>query len=648
MAKSTSGKYQGSLSLEWFNKQKAILLLNEHDPKKEGDIPAPRINWINRDDALFYEIDEEEGKGLSPYWVDRNDIRVKEARPLVFKKAYIAEAQDKKGSLPGMDLEYKVKESKVDDPAIQNWLIKGDNLLTLLAVKSHFDKMPNDQRVKCIYIDPPFNTENAFEHYDDNFSHSEWLTLMRDRLQILRDVLTPDGVIFIHIDDNEVGYLTVLGDEIFGRENRIFFTTFKQGSATGHKAINPGCVNTTNFVLCWARDRDSWKETNKSVRLFVEKKSGRDERYNQYITNCEDGYEAWGFMPLAQAFAASKGVDPRQAKKLIQRYDQELDSFAVENKHRVARLARPDYDNISEEARSLIDQSKKKPKKIIFLKRQDLSDMYFIDGQRILFLENTMKKVDGRLVFGEPLTTMWDDLLSNNIHNEGGVSFPKGKKPEALIKRVLELSTKEGDYVLDCFGGSGTTFAVAHKMNRKWIGIEIGKHADSHIIPRLKSVLDGDDSSGVTKLVGWSGGGSFKYYHLGPSIIHIDKKTGKGEFNWKLGREFLQESLLHSYDFVPDETVEFQQDLGGDAPAIGRLETSKGVIFGVAWLVAPDEPALSIDAATVQALYNTLKKHSPKSVHVFTNKGWDIKQDAMPEDMEIVKVPHAIFADLER
>lgn len=176
----------------------------------------------------------------------------------------------------------------------------------------------------------------------------------------------------------------------------------------------------------------------------------------------------------------------------------------------------------------------------------------------------------------------------------------------------------------------------------------MGTHADSHIIPRLVGTIKGDVIGDVYSESEWKGGGAFKYYHLGPSIIHIDKKSGKGEFNWKLGREFLQESLLHSYDFVPDETIEFHQGLGGDAPAIGRLETSKGVILGVAWLVAPDEPAVSIDAETAQALYNTLKQHSPKSIHVFTNKGWDIKQDAMPADMEIVKVPHAIFADLER
>lgn len=185
-------------------------------------------------------------------------------------------------------------------------------------------------------------------------------------------------------------------------------------------------------------------------------------------------------------------------------------------------------------------------------------------------------------------------------------------------------------------------------MRRRWVGVEVGEHAESLICGRLYQVISGSDKGGISASENWNGGGSFKYYQLGPSIIHVDKKTGKGEFNWKMGRESLQESLLQSYDFVPDATVKFSHGLGDDRPAIGRLESPKGVIFGVAWLVAPDEPAVSIDAKTVQALYNTLKGHNPRSIHVFTNKGWDIKQDAMPPDMEIVKVPHAIFAELER
>jgi adenine-specific DNA-methyltransferase len=648
MAKSASGKYQGSLTLEWFNKQKAVLLLDGAAPKKETDVPAPRINWINRDDALFYEIDEKEGLGVTPYWVDRNDIRVKEARPLVFQKSFAAEARDKKGTLPGLDIEYKVRESNGDEPDIQNWLIKGDNLLALNALKRHFDKLPDEKKVKCIYIDPPFNTENAFEHYDDNFSHSEWLTLMRDRLVVLKDLLSTDGSIFIHIDDNEVGYLTVLADEVFGRENRIFFVTFKQGSATGHKAINPGCVNTSNFVICWAKNKELWKEANKDNRVFVEKSSGRDPRYDQFITNYEKGYEHWEFVPLAQAFAKNNGVNPQDAKKQIDNYSAKLDQFVFENKHRVIQFARPDYDSVSEEAREYIDKSIKTPDRIFLLKRAGYSDMYFVRGKRIIFFEGTLKQIDGKLVPGEALSTIWLDLLSNNIHNEGGVDFPKGKKPESLIRRVLELSTREDDLVLDCFAGSGTTCAVAHKMKRRWICVEIGLHAKTHIIPRLKKVLDGEDQGGISKATDWTGGGAFKYYHLGPSIINVDAETGKGEFNWSLGREFLQESLLQSYDFIPDNSISFKQDMNGGSPLFGRLESAKGVILGVAWLGTPDEPDISIDAETVQALYSVLKQHKPISIHVFTNKGMDIKQETMPQDLEIIKVPHAIFANLER
>lgn len=171
-------QYKGSLTLEWFNKQKAILFRDENAPVGEHDIPAPRINWINKDEALFYEISEAEGKGLTPYWVDRNDIRVKEARPLIFQKAYQAKEKD-----TGMDTHWGLSESDTDDRDIQNILIKGDNLLALNVLKKHFDKLPDEQKVKCVYIDPPYNTGSAFEQYEDNLEHSQWLTLMRDRFK---------------------------------------------------------------------------------------------------------------------------------------------------------------------------------------------------------------------------------------------------------------------------------------------------------------------------------------------------------------------------------------------------------------------------------------------------------------------------------
>lgn len=161
-------QYKGSLSLDWYNKQKAILLRTEEETKIATDIPAPKINWVNKDEALFYETNEEEGRGISPFWVDRTDIRIKEARPLIFQKAYKAIPSDKKGSLPGLDVEYKIQELKIDEPSIENMLIKGDNLLALNTIKKMFNNKTELDRIKCIFIDPPYNTGKAFNQYDDN------------------------------------------------------------------------------------------------------------------------------------------------------------------------------------------------------------------------------------------------------------------------------------------------------------------------------------------------------------------------------------------------------------------------------------------------------------------------------------------------
>lgn len=613
MAKSASGKYQGSLSLEWFNKQKAVLLLGEEDAKKEGDIPAPRINWINRDDALFYEIDEEEGKGLSPYWVDRNDIRVKEARPLVFKKAYVAEAKDKKGSLPGMDVEYRVKESKVDDPAIQNWLIKGDNLLALNALKRHFEQLPDDEKIQCICIDPPYNTGSAFSHYDDGMEHSLWLTSIRDRVSLLWDLLSERGSLWIIIGDEEAHYLKVMCDGLLGRE--CFVTSFAWEKDQGRR--NDTDISTSHdHILLYAKNRDVWKAT----RNLLPRTEEQESRYKN-----PDGD------PRGPWLQGDNGTAKSGSDAL--RYPITTPS---------GRVVRPPVGNYWRFSESTFQQALKEGRVYFGLKGDGLPliKRYLTDVKQGVVPRTWWPASE----FGSNQQAKRDHLRKL-LPDIEPFSTPK---PEKLIERILHIATDQDGFVLDCFLGSGTIGAVATKMKRRWIGIEIGDQAESHIIPRLKKVMAGEDPGGVTEALDWHGGGSFKYYHLGPSIIHVDKKTGKGEFNWKLGREFLQESLLQSYDFMPDAAIKFSQDLAGDRPAIGRLESPKGVIFGVAWLVAPDEPAVSIDANTVQALYNTLKEHGPRSIHVFTNKGWDIKQDAMPPDMEIIKVPHAIFAELER
>ncbi len=433
-----------------------------------------------------------------------------------------------------------------DNDIFDNRLIFGDNLLALKSLEQQFSG-----QVKCVYIDPPFNTQQAFDYYDDGYEHSIWLGLIRDRAESLRRLLSDDGTLFVHIDDNELGYLIALLDEVFGRANRVSVVTFKQGSATGHKAINPGVVSTTNFILIYAKNKSLWRPN----RVFTAR-AERDKRYGQFIENPQEPFSRWRFITLASAFAMSIGMPERGLKKTLgDLYEEQLSEFVMNNAERVVRLARPDYKAVSSEAREMIDRSKARSGEVVLLEREAHSNMYFVNGERILFYSDKLKIIDGKYVAGEPLTSLWDDILSNNLHNEGGIEFPKGKKPEGLIKRCLDLATKPGDIVLDSFAGSGTTGAVAHKMGRRWIMVELGEHCHSHVIPRLKKVINGEDSAGVTAAMNWKGGGGFRYYRLAPSLI-VNDRWGNPVINPEYNAAQLAEALakLEGFTYAPSET----------------------------------------------------------------------------------------------
>lgn len=421
-----------------------------------------------------------------------------------------------------------------------NLLIQGDNLLALKALESKYAG-----QVKCVYVDPPFNTQQALPYYEDGYEHSLWLCLIRDRMESIRRLLCEEGTLFVHIDDNELAYLMVLLDEVFGRSNRVSVITFKQGSATGHKSINPGVVSTTNFVLVYAKNKNLWKPN----KVFTAREE-RDTRYAQFIANYEDHFSQWRFTTLTKAFAQSLGLQEKGLKKsLAEQYQPLLNSFVMENPEKVVRLARPDYKAVSSEAREMIDESKRRPNEVLLLERKAHSPMYFANGERILFYKDKLKLIDSVYVAGEPLTSLWDDILSNNLHNEGGVDFPKGKKPEALIKRCLDLATNPGDLVLDSFAGSGTTGAVAHKMGRRWIMVELGEHCHTHIVPRLKKVIDGTDQGGISQTVGWQGGGGFRYMRLAPSLLKKDQ-WGNWVINPAYNAEMLAEAMCKHMGFT--------------------------------------------------------------------------------------------------
>ena len=286
----------------------------------------------------------------------------------------------------------------------------------------------------------------------------------------------------------------------------------------------------------------------------------RDKRYGQFIENSAEPYSTWRFTTLTKAFARSLEISEKGIKKALgEKFEELLSEFVMKNAQQVVRLARPDYKAVSSDARTMIDESKATPTSVFLLKREAHSNMYFTNGERILFYSEKLKLIDGQYVAGEPLTSLWDDILSNNLHNEGGVEFPKGKKPEALIKRCFDLATKPGDIVLDSFAGSGTTGVVAHKMRRRWIMVELGGHCHTHIIPRLQSVIDGEDQGGISKAVGWQGGGGFRYYELAPTLLATDR-WGNLVINPEYDAAMLSAAMckLEGFAYAPSEALWWQ------------------------------------------------------------------------------------------
>ena len=456
---------------------------------------------------------------------------------------------------PRLLIENTALSNTAADPDTQNMLIHGDNLLALKALESKFAG-----QVKCIYIDPPFNTGQAFENYDDNLEMSIWLDLMRSRLQIIHTLLKDDGTLFVHIDDQNLPYLTLLLDEIFGKQNRLYLITFKQGAATGHNAINPGCVTTTNFILIYSKSKEHWHPN----RLYTNRGS-RDKRYGNFITNINDPFPSWNLITLTEAFAEERKLSIKEARAFIKSYPEQMDQFVLEHCESVIQLVNPDYNSVGAETRAMIDESRNKPNEILRQVRDGYSDIYLLNGKRIIFYRDKLKKVDGEYVPGEPLTTLWDDLLSNNLHNEGGVNFPKGKKPEALIKRCIELSSDLGDIVLDSFLGSGTTAAVAHKMKRRWIGIEMGKQAYTHCKPRIDDAIANNDASGITKSVDWQGGGGYRFYEVAPTLINKDA-FDEYVINEDYDANMLAAAVaLHEgFHYQPDGELFWKQSVGNE------------------------------------------------------------------------------------
>jgi adenine-specific DNA-methyltransferase len=299
-------------------------------------------------------------------------------------------------------------------------------------------------------------------------------------------------------------------DGVFGRENRVATVTIVRSASTGHKARNAGPVNVADYLLIYAKEKRRW-------RSFPQERVRRDYdfAYMTYLENREEDCAKWRFVPIGKLVCKELGYKAMQAAtRALGRDEAEraIARFAMKNYANVVRFAQPRYEAVSTEARAWIDRSKLDPTRVYCLKRPRFKEMFLRGGNRILFLSDKVRVIDDRPVLVEPLTSVWDDVPFQGIAREGGVVFSRNKKPERLLARILAMSTSPGDWVLDPFLGSGTTAAVAQKMGRRWVGIEEGGHVDDLCLPRLRRVVGGMDPTGITKVQGWCGGGSFGVY----------------------------------------------------------------------------------------------------------------------------------------
>lgn len=377
------------------------------------------------------------------------------------------------------DKSYHAAHQESENDIFDNRLIFGDNLLALKALESEFAG-----KIKCVFIDPPYNTGSAFEHYDDGVEHSIWLGLMRDRLEIIRRLLSEDGSLWITIDDNEAHYLKVMCDEIFGRNN--FMSNIIWEKADSPRMDAQFFSTRHDHILVFAKNK---------TKFVINKISVNEEGLAKHYDKVDETGRPYYLKPLR----AMGGDDSREARPSLffpMTAPDASDVFPIRKDGSEGRW-RWSQDR-TESDKHLIEWIKS---------RKGWSPYYRIYGDVKSF---------------RPPETIWNhtDVGSNRtskaeiktIFND--IKTFDTPKPEKLIQRIISLATSPNDIVLDSFAGSGTTGAVAHKMGRRWIMIELGEHCHTHIIPRLKKVIDGEDQGGITKAVNWKGGGGFRYYRL--------------------------------------------------------------------------------------------------------------------------------------
>ncbi|MDR2891527.1 MAG: site-specific DNA-methyltransferase [Deltaproteobacteria bacterium] len=414
--------------------------------------------------------------------------------------------------LENPELSFHAEARVSDNDIFDNILIHGDNLLALKALEQEYAG-----KVKCIYIDPPYNTGSAFEHYDDGVEHSLWLGLMRDRLEILRQLLTDDGSLWINLDDNEVHYCKVMCDELFGRKNFLCDISWEKRYSPPPDTKDFGYIHDHILV---------YRKTSNFVRHLLPL---TEDQTGRYKNPDNDPRGSWKAMDYTCRFTAEE-----RPNLYYPVYQPNLKKEIWPKKTRVWAMSKDVHQkNVSENR-----------------------IWWGVNGtNNVPALKNFFSEINQGMM---PMS-LWKHTLAG--HNQEamkemlslyGNEVFSTPKPERLIQQVIHIATNPGDLVLDSFLGSGTTAAVAHKMGRRWIGIELGEHCYTHCIPRLQKVIKDEDSGGITKAVNWQGGGGFRFYELGPSLIREDA-WGNPVINQDFNPEMLAEALckLENFSYAP-------------------------------------------------------------------------------------------------
>lgn len=421
--------------------------------------------------------------------------------------------------LEDQDLSYHAPKRLTDEDVFDNMLVQGDNLLALKALEQDFAS-----RVKCVYIDPPYNTGSAFEQYDDGLEHSIWLSLIRDRLEILQRLLADNGSIWISIDDTEVHYLKVLCDEIFGRANFIANMVWERRTSRENRRV---FSFNHDHLLVYAKNKPLFEQVRNPLPLSSEvldryKNPDNDPRgpWQSVSATAQAGHATTSQFYELRAPSGKVHNPPKGRCWLYTRERMEAEIAA-------GNIWFGKTGNNAPRIKKFLSEAQEKSAGLTPETLWKASDTGTNDSAK----KRLMQMFDGHVVFDTP-------------------------KPEPLVARILQIASNPGDWVLDSFLGSGTTAAVAHKLRRRWIGVELGDHAATVCVPRIKKTIDGEGADEAPAFAGWKGGGGFRTYRLAPSLLEEDKWG-----NWIVSKDYHPEMLaeamckLEGFHYQPDPEV---------------------------------------------------------------------------------------------